>query len=193
MFILILAESLYISIFLVAIIFGKRLRTMQMIDTKTNVTKRVDGEVSVRAFSGTAIYLVLLLGLSGCGYFSSGTWENDPDNWGRAFQSTKPDDVVVLHSKYWRSPHWTYEFEYFFEIERNDALQKQLFTQNKLVRLEGQDAIKAKDNFFGESPAWFAPKTADQYEVWVYEEAESHFRVFADKETGNLFLTDYQV
>jgi len=166
---------------------------MQMIDTKTNITKRIAGKSNVHAFSGTAIYLVLLLCLSGCGYFSSGTWENDPDNWERAFQSRKPDDVVVLHSKYWRSAHWTYEFQYFFEMERNDALQKQLFTQNKLVRLEGKDAITAKNNFFDESPAWFAPKTVDKYEVWVCEETESNFRVFADKETGNLFLTDYQV
>jgi hypothetical protein len=137
--------------------------------------------------------LGLLLCLNGCGYLTSGTWENDPDNWGRAFHSTKPNDVKVLHSKYWRSPHWTYEFEYFFEIERNDKLKTQLFTQNKLIMLEGKMAIEAKNQFFGESPRWFAPKTVDKYEVWKYEYiAGSNFRVFVDKETGNLFLTDYQ-
>lgn len=141
----------------------------------------------------SVVCLSLLLCLDGCGYFSSRTWEDDPNNWGRALQSTKPDDVAVLHSKYWRSPHWSYEFEYFFEIEHNDKLKKQLFTQNKLVQLEGKDAREAKGNFLGESPKWFAPKTVDKYEVWVYEDRTGNFRVFVDKETGNLLLTDYQV
>jgi hypothetical protein len=137
--------------------------------------------------------LALLLCPLGCGYFSSGTWEDDPANWERAFRSGKPDDVVVLHSKYWRSPHFTYEFQYFFAIQRNDELQKQLFAENELVRLETADAMRAKD-FFGEAPEWFAPKSVDAYEVWAYaDEPKGNFRVLVDKQTGNLFLTDYQV
>jgi hypothetical protein len=102
--------------------------------------------------------------------------------------------VVVLHSRYWRSAHWTYEFQYFFEIKRNDDLKDQLFTQNKLIRLYNEDAIEAMYDFFGERPVWFVPKDVDKYQVWVYEgETGSHFRVFVDKETGNLFLTDYRV
>lgn len=146
-------------------------------------------------FASAMICLVLSLCLNGCcGYLSSGTWENDPDNWERAFRSRKPDDVVVLHSRYWRSAHWTYEFQYFFEIKRNDDLKDQLFTQNKLIRLYNEDAIEAMNDFFGERPVWFVPKDVDKYQVWVYEgETGSHFRVFVDKETGNLFLTDYRV
>ena len=142
----------------------------------------------------SVICLGLLLSLNGCGYFTSGTWENDPDNWGRAFQSKKPDDVVVLHSKYWRSPHWTYEFQYFFEIEHNDKLRERLFTQNKLIELEGKDAAEAKDKFSSEFPKWFAPKPASKYEIWVYaDDPTGNFEIFIDKETGNLFLTDRQV
>ena len=136
---------------------------------------------------------LLLCCTSKCGYFASGTWEDDPGNWERAFQSKKPDDVTVLHSKYWRSAHWTYEFQYFFEIEHNGVFQGQLFTQNKLVRVEGKDALEAKSNFFGEPPAWFAPKTMDKYEIWVYRDHQGNFRIFVDTETGNLFLTDDQV
>jgi hypothetical protein len=140
------------------------------------------------------ILFSLLLCLYGCGYFSSGTWEDDPDNWGRAFHSKKPDSAIILHSKYWRSPHWTYEFQYFFEIEQNYDLKKQLFTQNKLIQLQGVAAREAKDKFFGESPKWFAPKAVNSYEVWVYEDKnQSNFRVLVDKVTGNIFLTDYQV
>ena len=141
-----------------------------------------------------AILLGLLLYLTGCGYVSSGTWEDDPANWGRAFESVKPDDVVVVHSKYWRSPHWTYEFQYFFEIEPNDALRKQLFTENKLVQLAGKEAAKAKRDSFGEAPKWFVPDSVESYEVWMYADRKaSNFRVFVEKATGKLFLTDYQV
>ena len=138
--------------------------------------------------------LALVLGPVGCGVFSSGTWEDDPGNWERAFRSKKPDDVVVLHSKYWRSPHWTYEFQYFFEVQRNGEFQKRLFTHNPLVRLQGGDAVRAKRDFFGEAPDWFAPKPIDEYEIWVYaDEPRGNFRLFVDKRTGHLFLTDYSV
>jgi hypothetical protein len=51
-----------------------------------------------------------------------------------------------------------------------------------------------KNDLFDEPPRWFAPKAVDKYEVWVYQDhPESNFRVFIDKETGNLFLTDYQI
>jgi hypothetical protein len=153
-------------------------------------------EHSMMRMTKTTCILLLsqLLCLCGCGYFSSGTWEDDPNNWGRAFSSKKPDNVIILHSKYWRSPHWTYEFQYFFEIEQNDDLKKQLFTKNKLVRLEGEAAKEAIDKFFGDSPKWFAPKTVENYEVWGYEDkVPNNFRFLVDKVTGNIYLADYQV
>ena len=140
------------------------------------------------------VCLGLAFCLSGCGFFSSGTWEDDPGNWKRAFRSRKPDDVVVVHSKYWRSPHWTYEFEYFFQIEHNDKVKKQLFEQNEVVRLQGEEAEEAKKHFFDEPPKWFAPKAIQEYEVWVFrDEPDRNFKVFVDKKTGCLFLTDYSV
>ncbi len=113
-------------------------------------------------------YVGLAVLQTACGYFASGTWEDDPRNWRRAFQSTKPPDVIVLHSKYWRSPHFTYEFQYFFEIVQNGNLKSQLFTQNKLHRIEGEQAAKAKENHFSEIPSWFTPKSVGDYEVWIY-------------------------
>jgi hypothetical protein len=143
---------------------------------------------------GVIVCLALVFFPLGCGYFEWGTWEDDSDNWERAFGTSKPDDVVVMHSKYWRSAHWTYECEYFFEIQRNEEFRKQLFGENELVRLEEPDAIRAKGDCFGEVPEWFAPKPGQEYEVWQYaDEPKGHFRLFVDKQTGNLFLTDYQI
>jgi hypothetical protein len=142
----------------------------------------------------TCVALALLLTTAGCGYFKSGTWEDDPKNWKRAFRSVKPPDVVVTHSLYWRSPHWTYEFQYFFEIEPNTELREQLFRENQLRRLEGAQAQQAKENSFGEIPAWFAPKPSSAYDIWVFgDEPGRNFKVLIDKETGTLFLSDHQV
>lgn len=44
-----------------------------------------------------SILLIVVLAAR-CGYARSGKWENDEGNWSRAFQSTKPEDVVVVHS-----------------------------------------------------------------------------------------------
>jgi hypothetical protein len=138
-----------------------------------------------------AFFLVLA---AGCGYLKSGTWEDDPGNWQKAFRTIKPDDVVVVHSRYWRSPHWSYEAGYMFEIAANDALRQQLFRENRLVRLEGPAAADSKQLCFTECPPWFAPKAIEQYDVWGYaEEPKGNFRVLIDRDTGTIFMTDFQV
>lgn len=135
--------------------------------------------------------LVLALFLPACR--SSGTWDDDPKNWERAFHSDKPADAVVLHSHYWRSPHFTLECEYFFEIKAHEGLKTQLFTMNRLMKPEGAAVAETFRNAFGSRPPWFLPKSEDKYDVWIYrDEPRGHFRVFIDRETGNLFLTDYQ-
>ena len=129
---------------------------------------------------------------TGCGYFMAGTWEDDPGNWSRALHSTKPPDVGVIHSKYWGSAHWTYEFEYFFEIAPNPKLKEQLFRENKLRQLTGDEAGKVKN--FGTVPSWFAPEDVTEYEVWVFEdERDRNFKVLIDRKSGVMFLSNYQL
>jgi hypothetical protein len=144
--------------------------------------------------SSIALFLLIVLFNAGCGYLTAGTWEDDPGNWNRALRSTKPPDVTVVHSKYWRSPHWTYEFEYFFEIAPNTTLTKQLFAQNKLRQVSGDEAAQSKKNVFGDAPSWFAPKAVTEYEVWVFEDQpDRNFKILIDKKSGVMFLNDHQV
>lgn len=131
---------------------------------------------------------------AGCGYVRSGKWENDPGNWNRAFQSTKLEDVVVVHSWYWRAPHWSYEAGYLFEIRPNDALLTQLFTENRLRQLDRSEMSDDQRPCFGKCPEWFAPQPIEAYEVWRYsDDPQSNFRVFIEKKTGQMFLGDYQI
>jgi hypothetical protein len=137
---------------------------------------------------------VVALLSTGCGYFMSGTWDDDPKNWGRAFHSTKPPEVTVVHSRYWRSPHWSYEFQYFFEIAPNAELKHKLFTSNKLREVTGNEAVEARARVFGDAPSWFAPKRPAHYEVWVFaDEPGRNFKVLIDKVSGHIFMNDYQV
>jgi hypothetical protein len=148
----------------------------------------------MKRLSTIALVLLLFLDNAGCGYVKAGTWEDDPGNWNRALQSTKPPNVEVIHSRYWRSPHWSYEFEYFFEIGPNAKLKEQLFGKNKLQQVTGDEAMKIKKNTFGNLPKWFAPNDVTEYEVWVFEgEPNSNFKVLIDKKSGVTFLNDYRV
>jgi hypothetical protein len=140
----------------------------------------------------SALLVVLVCALLGCS--AAGKWNDDPENWERAFSSTKPDAVVVVHSRYWRSPHWTTEFEYFFQIHDDAGLRQQLFTENTLTELTGEAAREAFSASFAERPTWFLEDALESYTVWILpEQPDSHFRVFVHRETGDLFLTDYQV
>ena len=139
------------------------------------------------------ILLIVVLSAS-CGYVTNGTWDDDPKNWKRAFESAKPQDVVVVHSKYWRSPHWSLEFEYFFEIAPSSALKSQLFTANKLRQTSGAEAERVRASIFGVRPAWFAPMASSAYEIWVLaDRPDGHFKVLIDKGSGEMFINDYHV
>jgi hypothetical protein len=141
-----------------------------------------------------AALLLIVLFNAGCGYFMAGTWEDDPGNWDRAFQSTKPPDVTVVHSKYWRSAHWTYEFEYFFVIAPNRHLKDQLFAKSKMRQAAGDEATQIRKTAFSDVRSWFAPKGVTEYEVWVLEdEPDRSFKVLIDRKSGVMFLNDYQV
>jgi len=69
-----------------------------------------------------------------CGYFGSGRWEDDPGHWRRAWGYSKPPDVVIIHSWYWRSAHWTREEAYFFQFKWHEELFEQLVNRNVMRR-----------------------------------------------------------
>jgi hypothetical protein len=149
-----------------------------------------------RNHRNVALFIVAMAAVAtaACGYVRSGTWDDVPENWHRAFGTTKPADVVVVHSRYWRTPHWTYEAGYLFEIQPHAALRTQLFGRNRLRKLQDAEAAAATRPCFAECPSWFAPKPLKEYEIWLYaDDASSNFRLLIDKQTGHIFLADYQV
>ncbi len=140
-----------------------------------------------RQFLGKLIPLGLLsLALFGC--HESGTWVDDRGNWKRIFRAPQPADVKIIHSWFWRSPHFTYEFEYFLQLDANIELQKELFKLNPLSRSYERE-LQA---FPQPKPDWFAPKPLSDYETWAYaDRTNSNFRLLIDRKSGELFLTDW--
>src|SRR5690348_10176314 len=107
--------------------------------------------------------VILCVTLLTCSCHRSGTWNDDPKNWERAFSEHTPTNIGVVHSMYWRSAHWTYEYAYYFEV--TGAVRRVLLSDTNLVQLA---STNASFEHFGEKPAWFAPKPFEAYEVWGY-------------------------
>jgi hypothetical protein len=81
------------------------------------------------------------------------------------------------------------------QIQRNDAFSKSLFDHNKLKEIRLTDSqTDSIAHFSQEKPTWFLPKPISNYEVWVYaDEPNSRFRLFIDKVSKEIFLSDNQI
>jgi len=142
----------------------------------------------MRAF----VAILGVLFLTGC--HESGTWKDDARNWKRIFRAAKPDEVKVTRSWFWRSPHFTYEYEYYLQVQKNTDLQKRLLTMNPMTEVVAEKQLREVTAWSQNRPEWFAAKPIAQYQVWVYSNApSSDFRLLIDRETQDLFLTDRQL
>lgn len=114
--------------------------------------------------------------VAGCGYLSSGTWEDDAENLERAWGIESLPSTEVVHSWYSRSPHFTREEKYYFQFRGPAELAPAIAFHNEMKRRENStsDQIRALP-WDADRPAWFVPKAADSYEVWALEGAGQGF------------------
>jgi hypothetical protein len=127
------------------------------------------------------VALTLLI-LTGCG----GTWVDDDQNFKRVFGFEKPQNVIVLHSYYWKSSHWSAEYRYFIAL-RVPAQFVDGLTHARLMTLRTPDETMV--NSCGDKPPWFLPGSLTNYEAWTPRSAD-RYRVFRDKADGTLFVCD---
>jgi len=134
------------------------------------------------------IAIIAVVLLTGC--HESGTWKDDPKNWKRIFKSEKPADIKVVHSQVWRSPHFTYEVEYFFQIEKPGFP----FRTNSMKEVLDLDELHRTAAWSDYRPEWFVPKDVSRYQVWIFtNEGTGNFRLLIDRDTGDFFLSDRQL
>lgn len=126
------------------------------------------------------------------GIRNAGTWEDDPKNWYRAFHEEQPSEVKVVHSKYWRSDHFTVEFIYYFEVEAAPEWRDKFLAKHNLKRVSSETARSFRTNNSGyETPDWFAPDPVGRYDVW--DRPEYFGSVWIDKTNGHIFFYDAQL
>jgi hypothetical protein len=131
--------------------------------------------------------------LAGCGYFQSGTWEDHPKNWKRAFGESKPaDGITVLHSWYIRMPHFTAEFAWFFELKVTDATLTKIKKNPELRQLTASSESDIRRRLYKPAPAWFLPKPLTEYEVYRMG-AAGNFLIFIDRSGGPSYWSAYQL
>jgi hypothetical protein len=138
--------------------------------------------------------LAVLVTVSAVGCHESGIWQDDAGNWKRIFREKKPATIKVIHSWFSRSPHFTYEFEYFLQVETNVDFQKRLLSKNPLKQVKPVTDLHHVAVWSQNRPNWFAPKPIVEYDVWKYsDDPASNFRLLIDRKTGDLFLENHQL
>ena len=142
-------------------------------------------------FRSIILAFVLMCSLVSCGYLSSGTWEDDKKNWDRAYNHPLPDTINLIHSWYWRSPHWTLEQAMYFEIDYNEGILHNFIKDSTVRQLDYRDTLKLY--FFNTKPKWFLPKPYRSYFIWIGKKDKfDNFMLFMDSEIGHLYWTDSQ-
>lgn len=163
------------------------------------MSKRIKKVLIILIPSLTVMALVFVLLPSNRAFFgslasnslSAGMWEDDSKNWSRAFHEDQPTEVEVVHSKYWKSNHFTDEFIYFFEIEATPEWRDAFLKKRNLVPVPSSLARSFRTNTHTDmTPDWFAPDPVSKYDVY---DANGFGSVWIDRVTGHIFFYDIQV
>lgn len=126
------------------------------------------------------------------GISSAGTWEDDPKNWYRAFNEAQPEGVKVIHSKYWRSNHFTEEHIYHFEVEATPDWKNTFLQKRGLIQVAPSVARAFRTNHSeSDVPNWFAPGSVDLYEVW--DIPGYYGSVWINKTNGHIHFFEWQL
>ena len=94
-----------------------------------------------------------------------------------------PDDFEIIEGEYWKSPHFTHEFEVYLKIKPTDDWWKKLIEQYELT--EDYQQWTAPDK----KPTWFMP--TDKMTMYSRHDVADQSRFFYDKSTGQVYI--YQV
>ena len=122
----------------------------------------------------------------------AGTWEDDSQNWYRAFHEQVPAKLKVVHSKYWRSNHFTYEFMYWFEIEATPEWKDEFLKKHDLKQVSPSLARSFRTNTHSDdTPTWFAPDPVELYDVW--DKAGYFGSVWVNRSNGHIHFYEVQL
>ena len=125
----------------------------------------------------------------------AGEWADDPQNFVRAWDTPCPDGVVVLHSSYWRSGHFTREEVLFFQFGASETFRNRFIQSNDFVPVDPADVTSG--GYCRPTPSWFLPGPPSRYRAWSVpprpaREGSPPF-IAEDLNTGVLFVYACQI
>lgn len=125
----------------------------------------------------------------------AGVWEDDPKNWNRAFGEEQPAEVEVVHSKFWKSDHFTHEYIFWFELRATQEWSDAFLRKNDITPVPSSKAGALRKSSDARSdtgtPEWFTPNRVESYEVW--DEPMRGRRIWIDKTNGHIFIYESQL
>jgi hypothetical protein len=95
-----------------------------------------------------------------------------------------PDDFEIIEGEYWKSPHFTYEYEVFLKLKPTKEWWIKLIEQYKLI--EDYQPWTAPDK----RPNWFMPTS--KMTMYSRNDMIDQSRFFYDKETGLVYIYEVQ-
>jgi hypothetical protein len=117
-------------------------------------------------------------------------WEDDPENWKRAFKSAPPNTVKVVHSIYWEHPYIIfYDAGWAFQLKVSDEYKRRLTSSHGIAKVHPEDRIDLLESPVFSKTLWYIKKPLDKYDVWISIDPDTYYRIFIDKETGDVFIS----
>ena len=145
--------------------------------------------------AGRVVYVVSCLSLMDALHEESakdaGTWEDDPNNWHRAFGEDSPQDVSVVHSYYWGSDHFTHEYICYFEVQASPSWRSRYVADRGLQRVAESNAWSFRSRCGNELPDWYVPDPVKQYDVW--DLPGYHGSVYINRTNGHMHFSESQL
>jgi len=123
----------------------------------------------------------------------SGTWQDDPENWKRVFGIGHKEKITEIHSYYWRSPNFTVEYEYFFELEviergYTDWINN-LIEMNAEVKKKKKECVSLLSDTFLNKPRWFISDNKENYRCF----SNDNIKVFFNTKNRRIYMTESQI
>lgn len=134
------------------------------------------------------LYIIFLVAIT-CFNCGSGTFENDADTWIKVFGEDPPKEIQIINSRFWKSAHWSYEFELYAEFETSSDFVNSYF----LERFDFKETTEPKLDigFSDEKPKWFVTNTFEHYSI--YESTTNNMVLFKDSSSKTNYLYALQL
>ncbi len=124
-----------------------------------------------------------------------GEYRDDPQNFLRALNVSKPADVEHVHSHYWQSAHFTDEHCYYLELmpkQGSNLLQTLVESGQRNYQSDAPLATNSVSDIppklVLERPVWFAPKPLAEYDTLVSTNDFVRFGILRDRKDGRIFV-----